>query len=179
ERGAFFLKSQRARGREEIMRPTVSVIVAAYNIAAYVGKAIDSAIAQTEGSFELLVIDDGSSDGTVDVVKSYRDSRLRLVVKEWNRGASRARNRIIAEAQGTWLAILDGDDWWAPDRLAKLLDAASATHADLVADNWYLIEDDASRAWSTWLNSEARRVVTAPTVVGAGDFGAFGLGGSK
>ena len=96
--------------------PAVSVIVPAYNGAWCVARAIDSVIAQTFPDFELIVVDDGSTDDTAAVLNAYGD-RLR-VVRKTNGGLSSARNAGIAAARGHHVAFLDADDWWLPDKLA-------------------------------------------------------------
>jgi glycosyltransferase involved in cell wall biosynthesis len=93
--------------------PTVSVIVPAYNVSAYIGAAVDSALAQTYRDIEIVVVDDGSTDGTAAIVASRlsRDDRIRLVRKP-NGGLSSARNAALAVARGEFIALLDGDDLW-------------------------------------------------------------------
>ena len=98
--------------------PLVSVIVTAYNEEAFVEKSVRSVLAQTFTDFELLAIDDGSKDGTADILKSIRDPRLR-VIHQTNRGISESRNRGIEAARGDIVAFLDGDDLWLPSRLAR------------------------------------------------------------
>jgi glycosyltransferase involved in cell wall biosynthesis len=100
--------------------PLVSVITPAYNVADFLGEAIDSVLAQTEGDFEYLIVDDGSTDGTDRIVRAYaeRDPRIRLV-SAGHRGSSGARNLGIQQARGTYIAFLDGDDRWHPQFLAR------------------------------------------------------------
>lgn len=104
------------------MRNTlVSVVMPAYNDAPYVAQAIDSVLAQTWSHIELIVVDDGSTDGTRDVVRSY-GGRLCLV-EQTNAGSAVARNRGIELAQGRYVAFLDADDWWHPEKLASQMQA--------------------------------------------------------
>ena len=102
-------------------RPTVSVVIPAYNAEAFVGDAIDSVLAQTFHDFEIIVVDDGSADGTRRVVTAYGD-RVRFYQQE-QAGASRARNRGIEEAHGEFIAFLDADDLWLPTKLEKQVQA--------------------------------------------------------
>jgi glycosyltransferase involved in cell wall biosynthesis len=95
--------------------PAVSVIMPAYNVAPYVGAAIESVLAQTVTDLEILVVDDGSTDETAQVVGQYmaRDARVRLL-QQRNGGISSARNHALREIRGGIVALLDGDDMWAP-----------------------------------------------------------------
>jgi glycosyltransferase involved in cell wall biosynthesis len=94
----------------------VSVIIPAYNIAKHIGEAVESVLGQTYRQIETIVIDDGSTDGTLLVLERY-GGKVR-VVSQQNGGAGAARNRGILEATGEYLAFLDGDDIWYSDKLA-------------------------------------------------------------
>jgi glycosyltransferase involved in cell wall biosynthesis len=99
--------------------PAVSILTPAYNVAHFIGPAIDSVLAQDFQDWEMLVVDDGSSDGTAAEVIVRRDPRLRLLRQE-NQGVSAARSRAMAEARGEAVLFLDADDWLAPDALRRL-----------------------------------------------------------
>ncbi|MDT8306348.1 MAG: glycosyltransferase [Anaerolineae bacterium] len=98
----------------------VSIIIPAYNQAHYLGEAIRSALGQSYGDVEVIVVDDGSTDGTQAVVEAFDDARLRYVYQE-NRGLSAARNTGIRHAHGEYLSYLDSDDRFLPEKLALLL----------------------------------------------------------
>lgn len=100
--------------------PLVSVVMPVYNTERYVGEAIESVLAQADVSVELIVIDDGSTDGTREVLRSYGD-RIKLVESDANSGIGAARNRGIAIARGEFLAFMDADDIWRSEKLSKQL----------------------------------------------------------
>ena len=102
--------------------PLVTVIVPAYNAESFIGKCLDSVLAQGMKSFEVLVIDDGSVDGTGKVVKEYVDKDERIkYIKQKNMGVARTRNKAIKLAKGDYIAFIDNDDFIDKDYLEKLL----------------------------------------------------------
>ena len=111
--------------------PKVSVIVAAYNVEQYIKKCIDSILAQTLEDIEILIIDDGSSDKTAQIVKSFSDSRLRYLYKE-NGGLSDARNYGMNFAKGEYIAFVDGDDWIEPEMYRLMFESALQNDSDVV-----------------------------------------------
>ncbi len=94
--------------------PSVTIAMPVYNGAATLSRAVSSALDQTYRDIELLVIDDGSSDSSVDLVRSFRDPRIRLIVHEENRGLAATRARLVDESVGSYIAWLDCDDWAHP-----------------------------------------------------------------
>ena len=102
--------------------PVVSVVIPAYNVAPYIEEAVRSALAQSEGRIEVIVVDDGSTDGLAERVNAISDERLRLIRQE-RRGASAARNTGVEAARAPLVAFLDGDDVWRPGKLAAHVDA--------------------------------------------------------
>ncbi|OBV40659.1 glycosyltransferase family 2 protein [Janthinobacterium psychrotolerans] len=102
-----------------------SVIIALYNKAAYIEATLASVLAQTHADWEVVVVDDGSTDDGAARVQACRDPRVRLV-RQANGGVSRARNRGIAEARGELVCFLDADDWYAPDYLRTQVAMAQA-----------------------------------------------------
>src|SRR6201996_9541224 len=136
--------------------PLVSVILPVYNGADYVGATIQSVLTQTYQNLEIIAVDDGSSDQTLEVLSQYAagESRLR-VVSQANAGVARARNRGIAEAKGDFIAPLDADDLWAPEKIARQLDQLqlSGERTGLVYSWWVWIDPnglilDRSPAWT-------------------------------
>ena len=102
--------------RQGFLNPRVSVVIPTYNRAAKVQNAIDSVLAQTFSDLEVIVVDDGSSDGTGEILAETYGDRIRYYAQE-NQGASAARNKGIAEARGEWIAFLDSDDRWKKEKL--------------------------------------------------------------
>ena len=114
--------------------PAVSVIVPLYQSRAYVAAALDSVLAQTLGDLEVIVVDDGSTDGGGEIVRGYveREPRVRYM-REENAGPAAARNVGIAAARGAAVAFLDSDDLWLPEKLARqlpLLREDTIVHSD-------------------------------------------------
>lgn len=111
--------------------PQVSVVLPAYNRAGSIRMAVDSILRQSFADFELLVVDDGSTDGTMEVLADVADPRLRLLANPRNMGVSAARNTGIRAAQAPWVAFQDSDDEWLPLKLekqmARLAEAPSET----------------------------------------------------
>jgi succinoglycan biosynthesis protein ExoO len=99
----------------------VSVVIVAYNAQKTIRNAIDSVLEQTLSDLEVTVVDDASADGTVHAVEAVHDPRLRLLRSPRNSGPSAARNMAVKHATGRWVAFLDADDEWVPDRLEHLL----------------------------------------------------------
>lgn len=100
--------------------PMISVVIPMYNVEKYIEQSIQSVLAQTYHNFELLLVDDGCSDDTLKLVDKFDDNRIRLI-QQLNRGLSGARNTGIDASRGFYIALLDADDYWAPEKLAKHL----------------------------------------------------------
>ncbi len=105
--------------------PTLSVVIPAYNVAPFIAAAVKSAVAQTMGDLEVVVVDDGSTDETASLVRGIDDPRVVLVGKP-NGGLSSARNAGIRAARGRYVGFLDGDDVWFPEKAAKQIAALEA-----------------------------------------------------
>lgn len=123
--------------------PEVSVIMPALNAAATIGESIRSVLRQTEPRWELLVVDDGSTDETIATVEAHsrQDHRIRLLRTSGRQGPSAARNLAIDAASGRWVAFLDSDDLWAPDKLARQM-TFMQSHDALISFTAYRRIDD-------------------------------------
>ncbi|MBI1820253.1 MAG: tetratricopeptide repeat protein [Nitrospirae bacterium] len=99
--------------------PKVSVIIPSYNHETFVAEAIQSVLDQTFQDFEIVITDDGSTDGTVNEIKKFRDPRIRLFIFEKNQGACVSANKCVTEAKGEYIAMLSSDDLFLPDKLEK------------------------------------------------------------
>jgi glycosyltransferase involved in cell wall biosynthesis len=107
-----------------------SAVIPAFNRREYLPRAIDSALAQTVPVDEVIVVDDGSTDGSAEFVRTKYGYRVRII-RQANTGVSGARLRGVQEARGEWIAFLDSDDEWLPDRNGELLEAAQRVPADV------------------------------------------------
>ena len=123
--------------------PLVSVILPVYNREKYLATAIESVLQQTYGNLELLIVDDGSRDRSPEIIKEYaaKDKRVRFVLHKENRGVSAARNTALSMARGEWIALIDSDDAWHPERLEKLLKVVDGEEGVFVADDLLLCFD--------------------------------------
>lgn len=127
--------------------PLFSVIIPTYNVQGCLRRAIDSVMLQSRQDFEILIIDDASRDGTVALATAMAasDGRIRVFPQEENHGPSVARNVGLNEARGAWIAVLDADDAFEPDRLDRLYTLAVQHAADVVADNLVLFDQGVER----------------------------------
>lgn len=114
--------------------PLVSVVMPIYNARRFVAEAIESVLAQTHEHLELILIDDCSTDDTLQILQAYaqRDQRICIMVNEQNQGVARSRNRGILAAQGAYIALLDSDDAWEKTKLEKQLRLARDQDAEIV-----------------------------------------------
>lgn len=121
--------------------PLFSVIIPTYNRSGKAKRAVESVLSQTFTDFEILVMDDGSTDDTADVIKSIADPRITY---QWDTnygGPAKPRNRGIAIAKGKWICFLDADDWWVPGKLETCYQVISET-TDLVYHDLFLVDGE-------------------------------------
>lgn len=128
-------------------RPLVSIVVPAYNVAPYLEQALDSLVRQTHANLEILLVDDGSTDGSAEIGRRFAaaDRRVRLTAFERNRGLPAARNAGMELARGKYLAFLDGDDWAYPDMIEALVARAERTGAEVVLAEFRAFDDGTGR----------------------------------
>lgn len=124
--------------------PTVSVIMPAYNAERFIEEAIRSVMAQTVTDWELLVLDDGSTDSTADIVTQLvaEDARIRYLPNEHNMGVARTRNRGFDLCNGKYVALIDSDDVWLPDKLARQITCLEENKADIVCCSYAIVDLD-------------------------------------
>lgn len=124
--------------------PVVSVVMPAYNAGRTLAEAVDSVLAQTFQNWELILLDDGSRDGTASIARSYTraDPRIRYEANPGNLGAAASRNRGVSLARGSWIAFLDSDDVWRPEKLARQLKLAEQTGAQLLYTSYSLWKEE-------------------------------------
>jgi glycosyltransferase involved in cell wall biosynthesis len=120
--------------------PKVSVIIPCYNAMPYLSETVDSVLRQTYTNFEIIIIDDGSSDKTVEWASQLTDPRIKLISQE-NKGAAGARNTGIANSQGEYIAFLDADDLWEPTKLEKQVQCLDKNSSVGLVHTWIAFVD--------------------------------------
>lgn len=112
------------------MNPMVSVVMPVYNSAAFLAQSVGTVLGQSMTDFELILVDDGSTDDSLERLKSYQDTRVKVLTQQ-NQGAGVARNLGMSHARGKYILFLDSDDYFSPDMLAVLTQKAEQTGADV------------------------------------------------
>ncbi|MDF3128825.1 glycosyltransferase family 2 protein [Kiritimatiellaeota bacterium B1221] len=152
----------------EMVRPSISVVMPAYNHEKYVGEAVESVLSQSFQDLELVVIDDGSKDRTGEIVKSYaeKDPRVRYIFQE-NQDAFNSLNRGMRESKGEWLAIINSDDVFMPGRLQRLWDAKDELKADCLFTDVIPVDHESKEIpegdhyWHQWHQKNREQFFTA------------------
>lgn len=128
------------------MAGLVSIIMPSYNTAEYIAESIQSVLSQSYIDWELIVVDDCSTDNTDEVVKPYlSDERIIYLKNEMNSGAAVSRNRALREAKGKWIAFLDSDDLWTPDKLSKQINFMEEHGYSFTYTNYAEIDTDSKK----------------------------------
>lgn len=130
------------------MKPFFSVVIPTYNRAVELKRAIGSVRAQSFEDFEILVMDDGSTDNTCEIVASFEDRRVTYEREANSGGPARPRNRGISRARGEWICFLDADDWWSPNKLLTCFEHASYM-VDLIYHDLKITGNRHSFFWRT------------------------------
>lgn len=136
--------------------PAVSVVMPAYNCEKYIEAAIRSVISQTFTDWELIVIDDGSSDSTREIIDrlAAEDSRILSLPNEKNMGVAATRNRGIDISRGSYIALLDSDDVWRENKLTRQMELAESSDSDLVYCSYGIIDEDGNNLCSDFIVRE-------------------------
>ncbi|MEX0997221.1 MAG: glycosyltransferase family 2 protein [Flavobacteriaceae bacterium] len=126
--------------------PLISVVTPVYNAALFLEETIQSVINQTYSHWELILVDDCSTDTSIEIAKGYseKDSRIKTFQLSENQGAGIARNRGIKEAAGSYIAFLDADDLWFPEKLQKQLDFMINNNCNICYSSYQLMNEDGS-----------------------------------
>jgi len=128
------------------MNDLVSIIMPSFNTGLYIADSIDSVIHQSYQNWELIIVDDCSADNTDQIVSSYlKDDRVKLYKNEGNYGAAVSRNRALREAKGRWIAFLDSDDLWMPEKLEKQIKFMEDNNYYFSYTNYAEIDCDGNR----------------------------------
>ena len=120
----------------------VSIIMPNYNSEKYVGETIQSVLNQTYQNWELLFVDDCSTDNSLEIVRSFGDDRIKILQNETNSGAAVSRNYALRLAQGKWIAFLDSDDLWIPEKLEKQISYMNDNDICFSYTDYEVIDED-------------------------------------
>lgn len=151
----FVHPEDRAVAAPDAPLPLISVVIPAYNCASFIAEAVDSVLAQDYPELEVIVVNDGSTDGTEAVLQSY-GGRIRLLTQA-NQGCAAARNHGLRHARGRYIAFLDGDDVWCPDKLSYQYRALAASGYRMAYSRFIVWHPDAAGRYPP-----AMRMLSAP-----------------
>lgn len=124
------------------MRELVSIVMPSYNTAKYIEETLNSVLKQTYSNWELIIVDDCSSDNTDEIVAKFDDKRIIYLKNDKNFGAAMSRNRALKEANGKYIAFLDSDDLWMPDKLEKQIQYMKEHNYDFTYTNYEEIDEN-------------------------------------
>ncbi|GAB1440031.1 glycosyltransferase [Providencia sp.] len=119
----------------------VSIIMPCYNAEKYISESINSVLAQTYTKFELIIIDDSSTDKSINIISEYQDDRIKLIKSNLNQGVAASRNKGIIAAKGQYISFLDSDDLWLPNKLEYQLTKLQAGY-DVVCSNYFTFNNE-------------------------------------
>ena len=169
--------------KDDMNVPLVSIVLATYNVVSYIRETLDSVLAQTWTDWELEVTDDASTDGTYAILEEYaaRDSRVHLERNEHNSGAGVSRNRSLLRCTGRYIAFIDADDAWLPEKLEKQLAFMEENHCAFCFTDFYYCDEHllprriaGKPAFVSWRNLRIGNNVNIQGVVyDAGETGKF------
>ena len=148
-------------------KPKVSILVPCYNVEKYLKECLDSIVNQTLQDIEIICINDGSTDSTLDIIKGYakKDKRF-VVIDKKNEGYGKSMNRGLDKATGEYVGIVESDDWIEPDAFETLYTAAKTNKADLVKADFVFFDNDTRKetpCWSIGIAKELQIKVFCPT----------------
>lgn len=132
------------------MSELVSIITPSYNTAKFIGDTINCVLAQTYTNWEMIIVDDCSSDNTDEIVASYHDNRIIYIKNKKNSGAALSRNKALRKAKGKWIAFLDSDDLWTPDKLEKQIRFMKQNGCHFSYTNYTEIDEDGQSLQTLW-----------------------------
>jgi glycosyltransferase involved in cell wall biosynthesis len=138
-------------------QPMISVVIPSYNHAHLIGRALASVLAQNWQQFEIILVDNHSSDNTDDVVASFKDDRIRLIKVRNDGVIAVSRNVGVRAAKGEWIAFLDSDDWWTPNKLAKC--AQHFEKWDLIYHRMRIVVPARRNLWPRYISRQLTRPV--------------------
>lgn len=127
------------------MKDLVSIITPTYNCSKYIGETIESVLNQTYKNFEMIIVDDASTDNTEEVVNSYHDKRIKYVKLKTNSGPAVARNTAMELAKGKYMAFLDSDDIWVSDKIEKQIKFIKKNKYKIICSNYEQIDEKGNK----------------------------------
>jgi glycosyltransferase involved in cell wall biosynthesis len=151
------------QGATRARKPLISVILCTYNAVNFVKEAIDSILNQSLDDFELIIVDDGSSDGTKDIIQKYSDYRIRYFPMKVNSGLIFSRNFAISKSNGDYIALMDHDDISEPNRLEAQIEHIKLTNSDVCSSFHYELNNSTKiikKRKSYTRNSDIRALLT-------------------